>query len=119
MEKYSEALPFYEKVLEITENSSCYDKTARIYENMEEYSKALLFYEKTLRIVEKTVPPNHANLAACYSNIGGVYYQMEEYSKALSQFEYALNILKNSLPTNPNIKTVQDNIDFAKKNSPF
>jgi hypothetical protein len=43
-----------------------------VYDNIKEYSKALSFYGKAPKIKEKTLPPNHPDLATFYGNIGGV-----------------------------------------------
>ncbi|CAF5152299.1 unnamed protein product, partial [Rotaria sp. Silwood1] len=55
-------------------------------------SKALEFYDKALKIREKTVPPNHPDLAQSYKNIGGVYDNMGNYWKALEFYDKALKI---------------------------
>ena len=60
-------------------------------------TKALSYYEKDLEISEKSLPPNHPDLAISYNNIGLVYDNMGEYSKALLLHEKAIgNLPKNS-----------------------
>ncbi len=84
---------------------------------MGKHSKSLTYYEKTLETWQKTLPPNHPNLAILYSNIGGVCNHMGEYSKALSYYERALNISQRSLPPNhPDLQSIQQNIVIVKKN---
>ncbi|CAF3820338.1 unnamed protein product [Rotaria sordida] len=68
--------------------------------NQGEYNMAVEFYEKALDIYEKTLPPNHPDLAASYNNIGLVYDKMGEYSKTLSSYERSLEIRKIALPPN-------------------
>ena len=68
--------------------------------SMGEYLKALSYYEKALEIRQKTLPPNHPDLAISYNNIGSVYDKMGEYSKALSSYEKALEIRQKTLPPN-------------------
>jgi tetratricopeptide (TPR) repeat protein len=76
-----------------------------------EYQEAITFYEKSLEIREKTLPPNHPDLAASYNNIGLVYDSMREYSKALSYYEKALEIKQQSLPPNyPSLANSYNNI---------
>ena len=60
---------------------------------------------------QKTLPPNHPDLATSYSNIAAVYQNMGEYSKALSLHEKALEIVQKTLPPNhPDLATSYSNI---------
>jgi tetratricopeptide (TPR) repeat protein len=123
--EYAEALTFYEKALEIEQNTlspnhpdlaSSYNNIGLVYDNMGEYSKALSYYEKALEIKEKTLPPNHPSLATSYNNIGLVYKKMGEYSKALSHYEKALEIKQKTLPPNhPSLATSYNNIGLVYK----
>ena len=84
---------------------------------MGEYSKTLLYYEKALEIDQKTLPPNHPDLATSYNNIGGVYKNTGEYSKAFSYYEKAVEILQKTLPANhPSLATSYSNIGGVYKN---
>ena len=107
--KYKEAITYYEKSLEIKQNTlspndpllaNSYNNIGLVYDNMGEYSKALSNYEKSLEIRQQSLPPTHPDLAASYNNIGVVYYNMGEYSKALSYYEKSLEIKQQSLPPN-------------------
>ncbi|CAF1424150.1 unnamed protein product [Rotaria sp. Silwood1] len=64
------------------------------------YQDALQFQEKSLEIRQKTLPPNHLDLAHSYNHIGALYHSMRNYSKALSYYEKALEIRRQSLPPN-------------------
>ncbi|CAF4481408.1 unnamed protein product, partial [Rotaria sp. Silwood2] len=64
------------------------------------YNEAVQFYQKALVLEEKTLLPNHPDLAYSYNNIGNVYDKMGEYSKALSSYERSLEIRKIALPPN-------------------
>jgi tetratricopeptide (TPR) repeat protein len=76
-----------------------------------DYEKAIWYYEKGLEIYEKTLPPNHPDLATSYNNIGTVYDTMGEYSKALSYYEKALEIYQKTLPPNhPSLAISYNNI---------
>ncbi|CAF4623456.1 unnamed protein product [Rotaria sp. Silwood2] len=88
-----------------------------VYHGLGEYSKAIKFYERALDIKEKTVPPNHPDLAASYNNIGLVYDNMGEYSKALSSYERSLEIKKIALPPNhPDFAQSYNNIGLVYNN---
>ncbi|CAF1586109.1 unnamed protein product [Rotaria magnacalcarata] len=98
--KYSKAVKFYEKSVEIERKilpeddaslAPTYSNIGLVYNNMCEYSKALEFYEKSLKIRKISLPPNHPDLTTFYNNIGLVYKNMGEYAKALT-------IYRNSLP---------------------
>ncbi len=118
--KYTEAIEFYEKALEILQKilppnhpllGTSYNNISTVYENMGEYLKALSYYEKDLEILQKTLPANHPDLATSYNNIGVVYDNMGEHSKALSYYEKALEIRQNTLPPNhPSLATSYNNI---------
>ena len=75
------------------------------------YGEAIEFDGKALEIYQKTLPPNHPDLANSYSNIGSVYYKMGKYSKALSYYEKALEIKQKTLsPNHPDLATSYNNI---------
>jgi tetratricopeptide (TPR) repeat protein len=86
----------YEILLEQTTKESekphIYHQLGLFKDEQGEYQEAITFYEKSLEIREKTLPPNHPDLAASYNNIGAVYNSMGDYSKALSYYEKALEI---------------------------
>ncbi|CAF1434436.1 unnamed protein product, partial [Rotaria sordida] len=91
--------------------SYCYHCLGMIKYNLGQYNEAIKFYQKSLDIKEKTLPPNHPDLAASYNNIGAVYFNMGEYSKALSSHERALEIKKIALPPNhPDLAASYNNI---------
>jgi tetratricopeptide (TPR) repeat protein len=118
--KYTEAIAFYEKSLEIIKKTLhpnhpdlaySYDNIGMVYSEMGEYSEALLYYKKTHEILEKTLSANHPNLGNSYNSLGNVYYNMGEYSKALSSHGKALEIRQQSLPQNhPDLAMSYSNI---------
>ncbi|CAF1332917.1 unnamed protein product [Rotaria sordida] len=113
--KFEKAGHLYELLLEKAssdeERSEYYFQIARVYKDMGENSKALKYYEKNLEFKQKTLPPNHPNLATTYNQIGSVYDNMGEYSKALSSYERSLEIQKIALPPNhPNLAASYNNI---------
>jgi tetratricopeptide (TPR) repeat protein len=120
MGKYPTALSYYQKTLEIQQNSlshnhpdlgRTYNNIGMVYQLMGEYSTALSYYQKTLDIQQKSLSHNHPNLATTYSNIGTIYQLMRESSAALSYFEETLKIQQKSLPSNhPDISRTYNNI---------
>jgi tetratricopeptide (TPR) repeat protein len=83
-----------------------------------DFKKSISYYEKALEIEQKTLPPNHPDLATSYNNIGLVYDNMGEYSKALLFYEKALKILQKNLPSNhPHLATSYNNIGLVSKST--
>ncbi|CAF1230932.1 unnamed protein product [Adineta steineri] len=81
-----------------------YGQLGLIKDDQGKYGEALTFYEKSLAIYQKTLPPNHPDLASSYGNIGSVHYNMGSYPKALLFHEKALEIRQQSLTSNhPNL----------------
>ena len=74
------------------EKALYYNQLGYVKDDQGDYEKALWYYEKGLEIRQKTLPPNHPDLATSYNNIGVVYDNMGEYSKALSFYEKSLEI---------------------------
>ncbi|CAF1037984.1 unnamed protein product [Adineta steineri] len=77
-----------------------YGQLGLIKDDQGKYGEALTFYEKSLAIYQKTLPPNHPDLASSYGNIGSVHYNMGNYPKALLFHEKALEIRQQSLTSN-------------------
>ena len=83
---------------------------------MSKYSKSLSYHEKAFTIRQKSLSPNHPDVAISQSMFGSVYEKMGEYSKALSYYERALGILERSLPSNhPDLQALRQSIDFVEK----
>jgi tetratricopeptide (TPR) repeat protein len=119
--KYTEAITFYEKSLEIEQQrdppnhhnlANTYNNIGNVYYNTSEYSKALSSHEKALEIRQKILPQDHLDLASSYNNIGIVHCNMGEYSKALSSHEKSLEIKKKTkIPSNhPDFASSYNNI---------
>jgi tetratricopeptide (TPR) repeat protein len=118
MGQFDKAQQLYEILLEQTTNEhekgDIYHQIGSTKAAQGEYSKALSFYEKALEIRQKTLPPNHPDLASSYNNIGLVYASMDEYSKALSSYEKALEIRQKTLPPNhPDLASSYNNIGLV------
>jgi tetratricopeptide (TPR) repeat protein len=76
--EYSKALSFYEKALEIQQESlppnhpdfaMSYNNIGGVYRNMGEYSKALSFYKRTIDIGQHSLPSNHPHLNKYRKNL--------------------------------------------------
>ena len=65
-----------------------------------DYKKAVEYFEKALDIDQKTLLPNHRDLAISYSNIGALYMSLGEYPKAFAYYEKVLDIDEKTLPEN-------------------
>ena len=123
--EYEEAIPLYEKSIEMYEMHSSKDpgiawsfsNLGLVYSNMGEYEKALSYYEKALTIRQQLLLPNHVDLASSHNNIGNVCYNMGEYVKAFSYYEKALTIRQESLPSkHPDLATSYNNIGLVYNN---
>ena len=104
MNQSKKAEQIYKMLLEGTtdeiEKATFYHRLGWAKDDQGEYGEALALYEKSLAIRQKSLPPNHPDLAKSYLKIGNVYFSMGEYSKALSYYEKALAIQQQSLPPN-------------------
>ena len=82
-----------------------FNQLALVKCGIEEYGEAIYFFEKAYEIYEKTLPPEHLDLAESCINIGSAYEKMNEYSTANSFYEKAIQIGQRSLPaSHPTIR---------------
>ncbi|CAF2736515.1 unnamed protein product [Rotaria sp. Silwood2] len=119
--QFNKAEELYTALLDQTSDESerqhYYHQLGCIKGRQGDYEKAIRYYERTLEIEEKTLPPNHPDLAISYGNIGLVYLKMGEYSKALFFYEKTLEIQQKTLPTNhPDLATSYNNIGMVYQN---
>lgn len=125
MGNYSQALIYYEKVLENAQNllpsdhsslATIYNNIAATHQSTGDYSKSLLYFEKALEINQKVLPSNHLSLANLYNNIGDLYNSMGEYTKALSYYDRTLEIQRKSLPSgHPSLAITYNNIGLVHR----
>jgi tetratricopeptide (TPR) repeat protein len=118
LNQFDEAEELYRLLLEKTSNeytkAHYCNQLGYIKHGQGDYQNTLSFYEKSLEIYQKTLPPNHPDLATSYNKIGGVYEKMGEYSKALSFYEKSLEIRQKTLPPNhPLLATSYNNIGLV------
>jgi Tfp pilus assembly protein PilF len=115
LDQVNKAEELYQTLLNQTNNESekgyLFYQLGWIKNSQKKYAEAIGFYEKSLGIWQKTLPPNHPDLATSYSNIGSAYGNMREYPKALSYYEKTLGIYEKTLPANhPDLATSYNNI---------
>lgn len=107
MGNYSIALTWYEKILEIQEQSSSlnqpslaivYSNIGMTYRALGNYRQAFRYCEMSLDIRLKSSSDEKIGLTTIYSNIGQIYESKGEYLTALSYYKKAYKIQKSSLP---------------------
>jgi tetratricopeptide (TPR) repeat protein len=118
---FNKAEELYDILLKQTtdedEKAHLYNMFGYIKDDQGEYEEAIAFYGKDLAIRQKTLPPNHPDLAPSYNNIASVYDNMGQYSKARSFYQRAIDIGQHSLPINhPDLQRYKDNLELVKKN---
>ena len=118
--KYSEALCYLEKALEISlkifgekhrDVAAGYNNIGLIYGSLGNYDKALEFHKKSLDISLKIFGEEYSDVVATsYNNIGLAYEAQYQYAKALFFLEKSLNIqLKVLGEIHPNVAIVYNN----------
>ncbi|CAF3963830.1 unnamed protein product [Adineta steineri] len=117
--QFHKAEEIYQVLLDQTnddENKApIYHQLGMLKRNRGKYEEAHTFYEKSLALYQKTLHPNHPDLASSYNNIGLVYENMDNYSKARTFYERAVQIAQQSLPSNhPTLQQRRKNLERAK-----
>ncbi|CAF0813537.1 unnamed protein product [Adineta steineri] len=115
MSQSNKAEDIYQVLLDQTNDDKdkvpIYHRLGAMKHNQEKHQEALAFYEKSIAIKNKTLPPNHPDLATSYHNIGNVHDNIGNYQKALLLHEKVLEIWQQSLPPNhPNLAKSYNNI---------
>lgn len=89
---------------------------ASVYEHKGEYDKSIKLYRESLRTNKSTFGGEHPNIARDLNNLGSALEEKGNYEEAINKYEEALSIAKTTLgETHPNTKTVQQNLELAKK----
>jgi two-component system, NarL family, sensor kinase len=101
LDKYSEAIEWFRKALDLQNKKSDLESVASTlnniglnYKMLGNYDKAIDFYEQTIRIDEELGKGNE--MAKTFNNIGMVYRVWGKYDKAIEYLEKSLR-LKDSL----------------------
>ena len=104
--KYSEAIPFAERAVELTEQSQGSDhfntavrlnRLAELYRLTGVNDKAEPLYQRTLAIIEKALGPDHADTATSLNNLAQLYEDTGAYNKAEPLYQRALTIREKVL----------------------
>ncbi|CAF1531680.1 unnamed protein product [Adineta steineri] len=106
-----------DQITDDKDKASVYVQLGSIKTAQGKYQEALTFYEQSRAVYQKTLSPNHLDLANPYNSIGNVHYSMGNYPKALSYYEKALEIKQQSLPPNhPDLASSYNNIGVVHDN---
>src|SRR5262249_10830605 len=104
--KYDEALPQFERALEIREKrlgpdhpdvSQAISGLATLHYYKGEYAKAEPLYQRALAITEKSLGPEHPDVAQSLHNLAVLYSALGDYAKAEPLYQRALAITEKSL----------------------
>ncbi|MEO6562351.1 MAG: tetratricopeptide repeat protein, partial [Nitrosospira sp.] len=79
------------------DNADYVNKAGKINHEMGRYPEARSFYEKALAIRERSLGPEHPNIAASLNNLAGLYHDEGQYAKAEPLFQRSLKILEKAL----------------------
>jgi len=100
--KYREALPLYERALELAPKAYGKDDLANtavilnhlgiVYSDMGQYAKAEPFYQRSLQIREAKLGKDHPQVAESLHNLAHLYRDMGQYAKAEPLFQRSLDI---------------------------
>ena len=102
----AERLGFPDQRLTVTLTS-----LAMLYSAQNQPDKAEPLYQRILTIREKTLGPEHLEVAACLDNLAEVYEAQGQYTRAEPFYQRALTIREKALkPTHPGIASSLDNL---------
>ncbi|UJR12347.1 hypothetical protein I4U23_016524 [Adineta vaga] len=118
LEKYTEAILFYQMALDLQRESknsldliTIYYNMGQVYKDLNKYSDALQCYENILEIHQQSIPLNYSKLLNTHETIANIHIDMENYSEALKVFEKQLKIQKDYFPEYYiSIALIQNNI---------
>jgi CHAT domain-containing protein/Tfp pilus assembly protein PilF len=118
--KYEEALPLFERGLEIRERvlgpdhcdvAEALNRVAVLYWSKSEYAKAEPLFQRALGIREKALGPEHPIVAVTLNDLANVYKSSANYGRAEALYQRALSIMEKTLgPDHPNVAAILDNL---------
>jgi tetratricopeptide (TPR) repeat protein len=92
-------------------NAEYVNKAGKINHEMGRYLEAQSFYEKALAIREKTLGPDHADVALSLNNLAALYHDEGQYAKAEPLLQRSLKILEKALgPDHPDVAVRLNNL---------
>ncbi|CAF1686744.1 unnamed protein product, partial [Adineta ricciae] len=105
LEKYREAIQFYQLALDLqieSNNSSdlitIYNNMGQTYKDLNNYSNASHCYEKILEIHQQSIPLNYFKSLHIYESIDNIHINKKNYHEVLKLFEKQLKILNDYYP---------------------
>jgi tetratricopeptide (TPR) repeat protein/tRNA A-37 threonylcarbamoyl transferase component Bud32 len=78
-----------------------YSNLAQTLEATHHLDEALSMYQKSLAILEKTLGPEHPNVAIVHANVCNVYLQQQHFDTALRECDQAIHIFLARVPKHP------------------
>lgn len=118
--KYSEAIPFAEKLVTLTESASggespetaeALNILGKVCVEAGELKKAEPAFTRALRIFEKVRGPEHPDVATALNNLGALYDKTGDYKKSESSYQRAIAIREKTLgPEDPLTISVLGNL---------
>lgn len=120
LEKYPEALDYYQRALKIKEKkygkyhkgiTISLNNIASVYDKMKEYEKAIEYYKKVIEGYNELLEADHAYKVVTYEDIASDYVKLKDYSHALEYYLTAVDIKERILPqTHPKLFETYNNI---------
>jgi len=119
-EKYSEAIPFAQRALDIREKTQGSDhpnvavalnNLAILYRKLRQYAAAEPLYKRALAIQERASGPDSAKIAVPLNNLANVYKDQGRYADAEPLYKRALTIWEKTLgPEHSNALVAANNL---------
>ena len=109
---YTKARKYYLEAARLEPGNAEYvNKAGKINHEMGRYPEARSFYEKALAIRERSLGPEHPDMAASLNNLAGLYHDEGQYAKAESLFQRSLKILEKARgPDHPDVAVCLNNL---------
>ena len=109
---YTKARRYYLEAARLQPDNPDYvNKAGRINHEMGRYPEARSLYEKALAIREKTLGPNHPDVAVSLNNLAGLYHDLGLYTKVEPLLQRSIKILEKSLgPDHPDVAVCLNNL---------
>jgi tetratricopeptide (TPR) repeat protein len=68
-----------------------------VQENLGDITKALACFTQALEIRQKSLPPDHLDIAECFTNIGRIHEKNKQPALASKQYKLASKIAMNDM----------------------
>ena len=88
-----------------------------VYQSQGDYDKAEVFYRRALAIHERSLGPNHPNIASSINNLASLFFDQKNYQKALPLYQRVLDIRVKTLgPDHPDVAASLNNLALVYQN---